>query len=130
MSTSDPPASPLALTTRLIAQLQQLQAAATEPNLTAQSLQPQVTSLQQLYQQQLLPALIASPAASTLVTYQTEINRALRLLGMDATFLRSAKTPQTQAKRLVQLQDRLRILLEFSQGLQAELGGEDRGAES
>ena len=123
MSTLDPPASLIALTTRLIAQLQQLQADAGVTNIAERSLQLQVTALQHLYQQQLLPALIASPAASTLTTYQTEINRALRLLGLDATFLRSAKTPQTQAKRLAQLQDRLRILLEFSQGLQAELGG-------
>ena len=93
MSTSDLPASPLALTTRLIAQLQQLQTDASALNLAERLLQPQVTSVQQLYQQQLLPALTMSPAASALVTYQTEINRALRLLGMDVTFLRSAKYP-------------------------------------
>ena len=98
-----------------------LQASVTKANIDGRSLQQQFLETQQLYQQQLLPTLVESPSAATLMTYQTEINRALRLLGMDVTFLQSAKNPTTQQKRQAQMQQRLKTLLEFSQGLQAEL---------
>jgi hypothetical protein len=102
--------------------LQGLQEQATQSNIDGRSLQQQFLVAQQLYQQQLLPSLVETPAAATLVTYQTEINRALRLLGMDVTFLQSAQNPMTQQKRQAQMQQRLKTLLEFSEGLQAELG--------
>lgn len=104
-----------------IASLNRLQTSTTQANVDGRSLQQAFLATQQLYQQQLLPTLMESPAAASLVTYQTEINRALRLLGMDVTFLQSAKNPLTQQKRQAQMQQRLKTLLEFSQGLQAEL---------
>lgn len=106
-----------------IENLKALQTSAATANVDGRSLQQQFLEAQQLYQQQLLPTLVESPAAASLMTYQTEINRALRLLGMDVTFLQSAKNPMTQQKRQAQMQQRLQTLLEFSQGLQAELSG-------
>jgi len=106
-----------------IENLKVLQTSAATANVDGRSLQQQFLETQQLYHQQLLPTLVESPAAASLITYQTEINRALRLLGMDVTFLQSAKNPVTQQKRQAQMQQRLQTLLEFSQGLQAELSG-------
>jgi phenylacetate-coenzyme A ligase PaaK-like adenylate-forming protein len=109
------------LLTAFIEALSTLQASACNANIDGRSLHQHFLTAQQLYQQQLLPTLIESPAAASLVTYQTEINRALRLLAMDVNFLQSAKNPLTQQKRQAQMQQRLKTLLEFSQGLQAAL---------
>ena len=91
--------------------LKTLQEKATQSQIDGRSLQQQFLVAQQLYQQQLLPNLIETPAAASLMTYQTEINRAFRLLGMDVTFLQSAKNSMTQQKRQVQMQQRLKTLL-------------------
>ncbi|MDB9525072.1 heterocyst frequency control protein PatD [Oscillatoria sp. CS-180] len=101
-----------------IAALTNLQTEVSKSTLDGRSLQQQFLATQQLYQQQLLPTLALSPSAAALVGYQTEISRALRLLGMDVAFLQSAKNALTQQKRQVQMQERLKTLLDFGRGLQ------------
>lgn len=110
--------------TTLITTLERLQAQIQRSQIDGRSLQATFLTAQQLYQQQLLPTLMADEAAASLMTYQTEINRALRLLGMDVTFLRSAKNSITQQKRQAQMQQRLTTLLEFCGGLHNELTGD------
>jgi signal recognition particle subunit SEC65 len=53
--------------------------------------------------------------------FQTEMNRALRLLGIDVTFLQSAQNPMTVQKRQAQMRQRLRQLLDFSRELRTTL---------
>lgn len=126
MSTTQPPdLSDTDLLKAFIAGLETLLAGARQSGFEGRSLQKQFLATQQLYQQQLLPTLVASAQASALVTYQTEINRSLRLLGMDVSFLQSAKNPMTQQKRQTQMQQRLKTLLEFSRGLLDELTPND-----
>lgn len=118
-------------------QVQQLQEAATQANPDGRSLQTQFLTLQQTAQQGVLQltlssapetpatdrgaaASVSAPTQSTgesLVGYQTEISRALRLLGMDITFLQSARQPQTQQKRQAQIRDRLERLRYYGQGI-------------
>jgi hypothetical protein len=104
--------------------LSTLQTQIEQPQVDGRSLQQTFLTAQQLYQQQLLPTLMDDEAAASLMSYQTEINRALRLLGMDVTFLRSAKNSMTQQKRQGQMRQRLTTLLEFCGGLQNELTGD------
>lgn len=116
------PATEHELLTAFLSLLEGLKSSAGRANVDARSLQQDFLTAQQLYQQQLLPTLMASPAAASLMTYQTEINRALRLLGMDVSFLQTAKNPMTVQKRQAQMQQRLQTLLEFSRGLAEQLG--------
>lgn len=106
-----------------IHRLQQLNVSVGQVNIDGRSLQNNFLALQQLYQQQLLPTLSALPTADAIVSFQTEINRALRLLGMDVSFVQSAKNSQTLQKRQAQMQQRISTLLEFAQGLQSTLQG-------
>jgi hypothetical protein len=129
---------------RFIAQVQQLQQAATQANPDGRSLQQQFLTLQQTAQQGVLQlalssepetdptdtgaaAMVSAPTQSTgesLVGYQTEISRALRLLGMDITFLQSARQPQTQQKRQAQIRDRLERLQYYGQGILGQVSPE------
>ncbi|NEQ43214.1 MAG: heterocyst frequency control protein PatD [Leptolyngbya sp. SIOISBB] len=101
--------------------LEGLQSQVQSANVNGRSLQQQFLQAQQLYQTQLLPMLVDSPAAERFMAYQTEINRALRLLGLDVAFLQSAKNALTIQKRQAQMQQRLKTLLEFCQGLQTAM---------
>lgn len=55
---------------------------------------------------------------------QTEVNRQLRLLGMDVAFLQTARQPQTVQQRQAQMGDRIRTLEQFCQGLRQTLAQE------
>lgn len=92
---------------------------ARQANVDPRSLQQQFLIAQQLYRQALLPTLATASAAST--PYQTEINRTLRLLAIDITFLQTAKNTLTTQKRQAQIQRRLQTLLDFSRQLQTQL---------
>lgn len=104
-----------------ITALEKLHTSANQANIDGLSLQQEFLAIQQLYQQQLLPTLMAADSAAPLMTYQTEINRSLRLLGVDVTFLQTAKNSITRQKRQVQMQQRLKTLLDFSRGLREQL---------
>lgn len=97
-----------------------LQALALQANVDRQVLNSHFLKAQQHYQQKLRPALeeMQSPA---LTPYQTEINRSMRLLGMDVAFLQAAQKSPTVQKRQAQMEQRLKSLLDFSQGLAAAL---------
>jgi len=111
------------LLAQFVEQLSELQKSAQTAQVSGRSLQQQFLQAQQLYQTQLLPTLMASPTADQFMAYQTEINRALRLLGMDVAFLQSAKNSVTLQKRQAQMQQQLQRLLEFCQGLQTAMTG-------
>ncbi|NER08174.1 MAG: heterocyst frequency control protein PatD [Okeania sp. SIO3C4] len=66
-----------------------------------------------------LPKISLTGLYDAVQSAQTEVNRLMRLLGTDVTFLRSAKQADTQSKRLGQVSDRLSRLLEFCDGLLA-----------
>lgn len=104
-----------------ITRLEKLDTIAQKSHIDGRSLQQQFLEAQQLYQTQLLPLMAASPAAAKFVSYQTEINRTLRLLGMDVAFLQSAKNSSTIQKRQAQMLKRLQTLLEFCRGLSAAM---------
>ncbi|RZM78605.1 heterocyst frequency control protein PatD [Leptolyngbya iicbica] len=109
------------LLTQFVELLTGVQHCAQAAQVDGRSLQQQFLQAQQLYQTQLLPTLMATPSAERLLSYQTEINRALRLLGMDVAFLQSAKNSLTLQKRQAQMQKQLQTLLEFCQGLQVAM---------
>ncbi len=116
--------NPRALVTTFMAQVQRLRQTATQANPDGRSLQEQFLALQQSAQQGLLQ--MTSPqqeglAPQSVVAYQTEISRALRLLGMDITFMQAARQSLTQQKRQSQMSDRLDRLLIYGEGLLAFL---------
>lgn len=59
-----------------------------------------------------------SPAsAHQMRSFNVEIDKQLRLLGMDVMFLQSAKQPSTIDQRLNHMSDRLTLLLRYCNGL-------------
>ncbi|MEM6838621.1 MAG: heterocyst frequency control protein PatD [Cyanobacteria bacterium P01_C01_bin.120] len=117
----DPDKHDVDILTTFITQLKGLQTMTQSSNIDGRSLQQHFLAVQQLYQTQILPLMMTSSAAADFVSYQTEINRALRLLGLDVAFLQSAKQSVTQQKRQAQMLKRLNTLLEFCQGLKTAL---------
>ncbi|MBD2099278.1 heterocyst frequency control protein PatD [Leptolyngbya sp. FACHB-261] len=59
--------------------------------------------------------------------YQTEIQRELRLLGTDLSFLQAARKPETVQQRQGQIQQRLATLSRYCKAILGE-GGEGAGA--
>jgi hypothetical protein len=114
-------ASALALLDEFMAALTDLERQVGQAQVDGRSLQQTFLTAQQCFQQQLLPTLVTLPAAHTLTPLQTEMNRALRLLGIDVSFLQSAQNPMTAQKRQAQMRQRLRQLLDFSQALRTAL---------
>ena len=115
-----------ALVQQFTTQVQQLLQAIAQANPDGRSLHQQFLHLQQTAQQGILqlsleippmpPDAVSAPDApgdESLVGYQTEISRGLRLLAMDITFLQSARQPLTQQKRQAQMRDRLQRLLSY-----------------
>lgn len=109
----------------LDAQLTALTVALQCPNPDARGLQTQFLTLQQGIQQQVLPlAMEDTLAPETQLQIQpllTEMNRTLRLLGMDVAFLQTAKQPLKVQQRQQQMGQRLEQLSGFCQGLKAAL---------
>lgn len=109
------------LLTAFIHALGELETSVSQSNIDGRSLQQQFLAAQQLYQQQLRPTLMTSPDAEEWVTYQTEINRTFRLLGIDVSFLQTAKNALTVQKRQAQMQQHLQALLKFCHELEQQL---------
>lgn len=65
--------------------------------------------------EQLNPQLIAR-----IQSYQTEINRQFRLLGMDMMFLRAARQSATETQRRQQVIDRIDSLMQYCRALLGE----------
>lgn len=105
---------------RLQMQLQQVQENSEAEPAMRSAFQAVQRSFQQLSDsdwEQLDPALAAS-----VQSYQTEINRQFRLLGMDMMYLRAARQSNTANQRQGQVGDRIESLIGYCQAL---LGSEE-----
>lgn len=100
-------------------QLQQL----TTSVLNVPKFQKDLLETQQLFQQQILSldADELDPKEEPQVrSYQTEIGKQLRLLGMDVMFLQAARKSETLQQRQIQLSDRLVVLIGYCDALLGE----------
>ncbi len=96
--------------------LEQLQQAATSVQLDAPGLQQSYLETQKFFQQQIvsLDAGELEPADEPRVrSYQTEMSKQLRILGMDVMFLQAARQPGTATGRQLQLRDRIQTLISY-----------------
>jgi translation initiation factor IF-2 len=75
--------------------------------------------IQQLFQQIIALDLEGLDPAdvSKVQSYQTEINKQLRLLGMDVMFLRAARQSATAQQRQTQMGDRINLLVRYCDAL-------------
>lgn len=90
--------------------LQDLRSQVIQSQPDVRSLQATFLDLQQYFQTTLLPTDypdLDDLAESKLVSYQTEISKELRLLGMDIMFLQSARQAMKIQQRQAQMRDRL-----------------------
>jgi len=83
------------------------------------ALQGQFLAMQQTFQQQVLP--LSHGPDTHLQPLLTEMNRVLRLLGMDVAFLQTARQPQTRHQRQHQMLTKLTQLTAFAASLQQRL---------
>ncbi len=74
---------------------------------------------QQFFQQQImsLDGDLESADESRIRSYQTEMSKQLRLLGMDMTFLQAARQPETAQARQMQLHQRIQTLISYCDAL-------------
>ncbi|NEQ31692.1 MAG: heterocyst frequency control protein PatD [Leptolyngbya sp. SIO4C5] len=115
------PASQQVLT-HFHSELRQFAAQVTQPNPDAQTLQIHFLRLQQDFQQQILPLAdrhLTAAAQTQLQAYQTEMNRLMRLLAVDISFLQAARQSAKQQQRQAQIQQRLMSLNQFCEALLA-----------
>lgn len=102
---------------RVVEQTSQLAAAA---EVDSAALKPKVAALQQLFRSQIL-SLPKDELPLTLQhrvqLYQVEIDKQLRLLGMDVLFLQSARQAVTLEQRCGQIRDRLHTLRRYCEAL-------------
>lgn len=80
------------------------------------ALQNQFLEAQQQFQTLILPldpAEIDEAIAPRVQSVQTEINKMLRLMGLDVMFLRTARQSVTTQRRQAQLRDRLNTVLGY-----------------
>ena len=77
--------------------------------------------LQQTFSQYLNQVEGLSTLSPTMISCHTEVNRTLRLLTMDVTFLQSARNTETQRTRWLSIEQRLKQLRGFGQVLLTEL---------
>ena len=103
---------------KLLTALQQMQQETTASNLDLAALQTSFSSLQQIFQQQILTLTtenIPPTLTSRWQSLQTEINRALRLLQTDIMFLRSSRQTTTYQQRLISIDKRLEQMIGYCQ---------------
>lgn len=99
-------------------QIQQVHSQAATSNLDLPTLRASVVNLQQFFRQQILPLKeeeIEDSYASRVRSIRTEMNKQIRLLEMDVTFLRGAKQSATVQTRLLAICDRLQTLIQYCQ---------------
>lgn len=76
--------------------------------------------VQQIFQSQIASLSsddLDSATSARVQSYLTEIDKQLRLLGMDVMFLQAARRTETAQARLVQISDRLHTLIAYCQAL-------------
>lgn len=116
---SEPLASPLGSQLQTLLQmLAELSVTLLTDPLEAGTVQQQIAQLQNQFQSILTAtAADAGPSAKHLRPYQTEAHRRLRLLGIEAMRLRTARQPATLERQRSQLQTHLTELQKFAQAM-------------
>ncbi len=100
--------------------LEQLRLAAAQPIGDSVSLKSDVAELQLLFQDQILGLSTTDlpvDVEQRVQSYQVEMNKQLRLLGMDAMFLQAARQAVTREQRRNQMNDRIGVLLRYCEAL-------------
>ena len=103
--------------------LTELQQAATQANPGATSLQSHFLGVQQAFQHQILAfedTTLEAVDQSRIQAYCTEMNKQMRLLGMDIAFLQAARQPVTVQQRQAQIRDRIMRLMDYCKALLGE----------
>lgn len=86
-------------------------------------LKPEVTKLQQFFQTKILTLNtdeLPSGVGQRMQSYQVEIDKQLRLLGMDVMFLQAARKAGTGEQRRKQVSDRVLTLIRYCDALLEE----------
>lgn len=94
--------------------LEQLRSQAATHQTDAQQLRQHLLSLQQFFQQQILP--LAEEKIREL-SYRTEMSKQLRPLEIDVMFFQGARQAATAVDRLKTISDRLTIIIEYCQAI-------------
>ncbi|MBW4522985.1 MAG: heterocyst frequency control protein PatD [Scytolyngbya sp. HA4215-MV1] len=103
--------------------VEKLTTIAAQLNSDKEALKAGIQELQKFFKQELTapdgngPALESVPQVRAL---WVEIDKQLRLLGMDLTFLKAARQSTTASQRQEQISDRLNLLLRYCDGLLGE----------
>ncbi|MEB3338521.1 MAG: heterocyst frequency control protein PatD [Leptolyngbyaceae bacterium] len=100
--------------------LAHLKAEASQSSVDQSALKTGLAQLQQLFQNQILSSEANSsdqPDDQRVQSYQVEINKQLRLLSTDLTFLQAARKTATAQQRQDQIRDRLTLLMTYCDAL-------------
>jgi hypothetical protein len=100
--------------------LEQLQQTAAGVQLDTPRLRQNFLETQQFFQQQIVSldtGDLEPDSQPRVCSYQTEMSKQLRLLGMDVMFLQAARLPQTTIARHLQLSDRIQTLISYCDAL-------------
>jgi len=98
----------------------QLRDYTTTTELNAPGLRLRVASLQQMFQQQIVPLADEDtqiPHNSREQSYQTEMSKQLRLLELDVMFFQGARQPATAQARLQTISGRLTTLAQYCEAI-------------
>lgn len=101
-------------------QVEKLQTMLTTSPIAVAALKSAISELQTLFQTNILSISIAEldpQLAQRIQSYQVEIDKQLRLLGMDVMFLQAARQMATVEQRQQQIRDRLNLLLRYCDAL-------------
>lgn len=94
---------------------QQIQQANPEPT----AVRSQFLALQQQFQQEVMALDLADePQAAQILPQQIEINKQMRLLGVDVSFLQAARQSHTAQQRQSQILQRLQQILAYCDNVQ------------
>ncbi|ARV60481.1 hypothetical protein BZZ01_19230 [Nostocales cyanobacterium HT-58-2] len=96
--------------------LKQLHSDITTTKVEASQLRQSMTSLQEFFQQQIVPLVYKDTDSfdeSRFQSYQTEISKQLHLLEIDVMFFQGARQAFTAKNRLDAIGDRLTTLIEY-----------------
>ncbi|MBD1871483.1 heterocyst frequency control protein PatD [Oculatella sp. FACHB-28] len=100
--------------------LRQLKLTVTRSNPDLASLHADFLEVQQMFQLRIMGTdldQIDPAVVSQVQSYQTEINKQMRLLGMDVMFLQAARQPTTAQQRQAQMSDRIVTLIRYCDAL-------------
>ena len=103
--------------------LKKLQQTITQANPETTLLESHFLAVQQCFQHQIMPleeTALETADQSRLHAYRTEMNKQMRLLGMDVTFLKAARQPATTQQRQAQIRDRIARLIDYCKAVLGE----------